>query len=37
MSQKPLPPYRLDRLFADMRIRRFVGDLIVRAAGGPVI
>jgi hypothetical protein len=37
MAQEPLPPYELDRLFADLRVRRLVGELIVRAAGGPAV
>jgi hypothetical protein len=37
MAQEPLPPYELERLFADLRVRRLVGELIVRAAGGPAV
>jgi hypothetical protein len=32
MMQKPLPAYELGRLFADLRVRHLVGELIARAA-----
>jgi hypothetical protein len=36
MEQEPLLPYDLDKLFADLRVRRMVGELIVRAANEPL-
>jgi hypothetical protein len=30
MSAAPLPPYDLDELYADRRVRGFVGDLLTR-------